>query len=612
MVTESKAFASVTPKRRSTGRLERPNEHEEGIAGKRWMADQNAPILPASATGGSQLADSGASCVGRGCLQAESGIGSEINTARSGDRMTPAAPRPDDVPAGLELSRSATEFLQQPLQKLRDLDRQELARQQDEVRSSMSPGEPSRQHREREAQDELKRALREVLERADQDDRFTLETLLRAVEAGQRDWAGGSLVREATGSGQDQQHAAGRRRGGAAEGVPVKILVAFVVASMAISARKLRLGTRVLQAAGAIKHWWHVLWCCHLAELISMAESRQHLAVDTAKQLLTGLAPGQHASSSEVGSSAASDAGSSDVFGYNSGVGRGKGWGWLRPWRWFGRRGKPAAEKVSMPPLSAPPGLAVGSGSPAKAALYGMTSANRMPMLPPRQRHSLDPSAFSGLYQNRQPPPPPPAFNSSQRECRSEDGGLRHGFSFRTFVEQDPQSQSPGLRPSSSEGDLTACGQDGCAEGGSPPPASPTAQSPDAFSFAALPAANRIKADFLTARTTSFREWQQTCAQGVAHSDSCSSLPARLPLVGEQGMGQGPVNGTQVPGQPVDVIAGLPRAVSAESLALSSGGFSFRTAVEDAANLPSPRSPAPLKSADKTHARYAPSAQTVF
>lgn len=97
----------------------------------------------ASAAGETDWNASGVSCVGGGSIQGDV-VRSENTLA---DRMTANGPPAD---ADLGLNSTASEVLQQPLQRLRELDRLELARQREEVQSvrgelrNVPPGQHAR------------------------------------------------------------------------------------------------------------------------------------------------------------------------------------------------------------------------------------------------------------------------------------------------------------------------------------------------------------------------------------------------------------------------------------------------------------------------------------
>lgn len=147
-------------------------------------------------------------------------------------------------------------------------------------------------------------------------------------------------------------------------------------------------------------------------------------------------------------------------------------------------------------------------------------------------------------------------------------GSSGEGFSFRTYVEDE----SSALRGTSSEGDLGLCAQ-GCESSGDGSP--PTSAAPS-FNFEAYVAANRMKAEFLTARTTSFREWQQKYSQPAIQSSSCNAFHS---VAGPDSVSTD-VEVRFLPAR--DGRPALPQLVSSEAFA---GGVSFRATVDNAAEL---------------------------
>jgi hypothetical protein len=101
------------------------------------MADQSGPEMPHRREVASHIAnfdEPGVSYAGGAALE-ESALGLSENTNRNiFDRMANESPEAG-LAVSAELGCSASESIQQPLQRLRELDRLELERQRDEVRS---------------------------------------------------------------------------------------------------------------------------------------------------------------------------------------------------------------------------------------------------------------------------------------------------------------------------------------------------------------------------------------------------------------------------------------------------------------------------------------------
>mmetsp|Transcript_9777 Transcript_9777/g.27975 ORF Transcript_9777/g.27975 Transcript_9777/m.27975 type:complete len:584 (-) Transcript_9777:215-1966(-) len=454
----------------------------------------------------------------------------------------------DPGPAGYNL-------LQTPLQKLWELERLEMARHREELRSirgelrSSGPGEHTRYREEQAARQELQQVIRSLIRSSNPDDRFTLETLLRAIEAGHEDAVSSPMVQQylaASRKRRSEQREGSCRSYQTAELV-AKAGVLLLTASLALCWRRLRLGRRIQGGAAALARLFHGIWSYHLAKAMAPA-NRAAVGVHRLLSRTEPIPPPHldYASASLSGCNARTQE--------NRRV-------WYRPRTWFARRQALTVNTSTLNPLlqrperpepvhspsppwlfrTAPPRL-----SPGAAAAAG-SSSNRPNSLDSVPLHSLQMPvhfALPGVH----PPVPSAKITSSS----SLDQNLHRHHLGSPPIHGTPAAHS---MPTSPRRSFQSSGlpdnSPGCAS---------TFRGPHG---SALPAPTQTppvpKADYLTAPTCSFKAWQARHAAEAA-------LAAINREGGEETL----------------------QMVSC-GLTVTGDGVSFRTTVQDAAELQASR-----------------------